>query len=78
MWIRKIVQEVFGLFVDDGSFAMAILAWLGVAGFVLPRMRIAAPVGILLFAGLVLILVESVARFSRRSAEQQRPRIRHK
>jgi membrane protein implicated in regulation of membrane protease activity len=71
MWIRKIVQEVFGLFVDDGSFALAILAWLGVAGFVLPRVRIAAPVGILLFAGLVLILVESVTRFSRRSAKQQ-------
>jgi hypothetical protein len=71
MWIRKIVQEVFGLFVDDGNFALAILAWLGVAGFVLPRVRIAAPDGILLFAGLVFILVESVTRFSRRNAKQQ-------
>ncbi len=28
-WLRNIVAELFGLFVDDGSFAIAILIWLG-------------------------------------------------
>jgi hypothetical protein len=27
-WIKTVLREVFGLFVDDGSFAIAILAWL--------------------------------------------------
>ena len=53
------------LFVDDGSFAGAILAWLAVAALVGPRVdsRWAGPVW---FAGLAVILVESVVRFSRR------------
>ncbi len=28
-WIVTIVREIFGLFVDDGSFALAVLAWIG-------------------------------------------------
>lgn len=31
-WIRKITAEVFGLFVDDGSFALAVLVWIGLVG----------------------------------------------
>ena len=64
-WLRTMAREVWGLFVDDGSFAGAILAWLVVAALVLPRTasRWAGPVW---FAGLAVILVESVARFSRR------------
>jgi hypothetical protein len=64
-WLRSMAREIWGLFVDDGSFAGAILAWLVVAVLVLPRIgsRWAGPVW---FAGLAVILVESVARFSRR------------
>jgi hypothetical protein len=66
-WLKSIAREVIGLFVDDGIFAVAILAWLALAVVVLPRAgswtRVAGPV---LFAGLAAILVASVLRYSRR------------
>jgi hypothetical protein len=66
-WLKSIAREVVGLFVDDGSFAVAILVWLALAVAGLPHIeahpRVAGPV---LFAGLAFILVESVLRFSRR------------
>jgi hypothetical protein len=66
-WLKSIVREVFGLFVEDGSFAAAILVWVVAAGFVLPRMAPAARWGgPALFSGLAVILIESVLRFSRR------------
>jgi membrane protein implicated in regulation of membrane protease activity len=73
-WLKSIAREVFGLFVDDGIFAVAILAWLALAVVVLPRAglwtRVAGPV---LFAGLALILIESALRFSRRRTKKRRP-----
>lgn len=69
-WIRSVVREVVGLFVDDGSFAVAVLVWLALAGFVLPRVRVGGhAVGVILFVGLGLILLESVMRFSKRKAK---------
>ncbi len=66
-WLNAIAAELFGLFVDDGAFAIAILVWLGALWLVLPRLAIpAAWSGILLFAGLAVILVESAIRRSRR------------
>ena len=32
-WMKTIVQELFGLFIDDGSFAFAIVVWIGVLWF---------------------------------------------
>ncbi len=65
-WLRTVVTEVFGLFVDDGSFAVAILVWLGVAWVLLPRIDVpAAAKGPILFAGLAAILIESAARRAR-------------
>ncbi len=62
-WMKSVLQEVWGLFVDDGSFALAILAWVAVTGLVLPRLGVTRGMdGILLFAGLALILVESAWR----------------
>jgi len=56
-----------GLFVDDGSFAAAILVWVGLVWVAVPRLGISAGAGAgILFAGLALILVESTARYSRR------------
>ena len=54
-WLRTIVHEVFGLFVDDGSFALAILAWLAAVWLLLPRIGV-SPLwrGPILFAGLDL------------------------
>jgi hypothetical protein len=65
-WLRSIAREVFGLFVDDGSFAIAILVW---AALVVGLARIAAAAywtGPALFAGLALILIESAMRFARK------------
>ncbi len=62
-WISVISREVFGLFVDDGSFAAAILVWLVLVGLGLPRLGIAvAWQGPILFAGLALLLVASATR----------------
>jgi membrane protein implicated in regulation of membrane protease activity len=65
-WIRSVAREVLGLFVDDGSFALAILVWLAVAIGVLPRIAAgSAWTGPIFFAGLALILIQSAWRFSR-------------
>lgn len=66
-WIRTVAAEIFGLFVDDGSFAVAILIWVALVAILLPRADIPtaakAPV---LVIGLVAILVESAVRRARR------------
>jgi hypothetical protein len=66
-WLRSILDEVYGLFVDDGSFAVAIVVWLGLAWLILPRIdtppAARAPI---LFVGLVVILLESALRRARR------------
>jgi hypothetical protein len=62
-WLRAVIQEIYGLFVDDGSFALAIIVWLGITWSILPRLDLPksanAPI---LFAGLLLILVGSALR----------------
>jgi hypothetical protein len=62
-WIKTVGSEIYGLFVDDGSFAIAIIIWVGFAWLALPRFGLAtaANAGIL-FTGLILILLESVMR----------------
>ena len=65
--IKTVLAEVLGLFVDDGTFALSILAWLGLAWIALPRLPELGPwAGALLFAGLAGILVESALRRARR------------
>ena len=62
-WLKTIVGELFGLFVDDGSFAVAIVAWLVITWFALPLLGLPSGAdGLILFIGLALILVESVLR----------------
>ncbi len=62
-WLKTIAQEIYGLFVDDASFALAILVWLAVAWLALPRAS-AGWQGALLTGGLVVILIESALRAS--------------
>ncbi|MDR3745550.1 MAG: hypothetical protein P4K80_05405 [Acidobacteriaceae bacterium] len=65
-WIRSVAREVYGLFVDDSSFAFAILCWIvAMAGLVRYHVlqRWAGPA---LFVGLALILTEGVLRVTRR------------
>jgi hypothetical protein len=66
-WLKNVLHEIFGLFVDDGSFALAILIWLTVVRWITSHLGF-SPItsGILLFLGLALILVESTFRYSKR------------
>ena len=65
-WLKSILRQLFGLFVDDGSFAIAILVWLGLLWLLLPHLHAAAIwSGAILFAGLAVIMVESALRRAR-------------
>jgi hypothetical protein len=62
-WIRTILAEIVGLFVDDARFAVAIVVWLGVSWLALSRLALPPTLaGMLFFAGLVIILIESAVR----------------
>lgn len=64
--LKAIWSELLGLFVDDGSFAIAILVWLGVSWLLSTYLlRQSEWGGIVLFVGLGIILVESTMRRSR-------------
>ena len=69
-WIRSIFREVFGLFVDDGSFAIAVLVWVGLVWLLWQRLHMEGPGGIVLFAGLGVILIQSVLRVAKRSTRK--------
>lgn len=66
-WLRTAFAELWGLFVDDGRYALAIVAWLLLAWRALPLLGLDggwnAPI---LAAGLLAILAESVLRRARR------------
>jgi len=67
-WFKVIFREIFGLFVDDGSFAIAIIVWLGIVWLLLPRLGdFSRWNSVILFAGLACILVESTLRRARRN-----------
>ena len=69
MWLKIIFQELLGLFVDDGNFAIAILVWLALVWLVLPPLHVpGAWRAVILFAGLVAILIQSVLCKTRLSA----------
>ena len=66
-WIQSVAREVWGLFVEDGSFAAAIVVWLAVV--LLGGRRTAWGIrwgGVALFAGLALVLIENVLRYARK------------
>ena len=66
-WLRTVVRELYVLFVDDGRFALTVVIWLGACWLILPHVAVGAlwP-GVLLFAGLAAILVESASRRARK------------
>ena len=65
-WIKTVAREIWGLFVDDGSFAATIVVWLGFVLLILRRFASARVDGFILFAGLVGLLIENVVRSSRK------------
>jgi hypothetical protein len=64
-WIKSVTREIIGLFVDDGSFALAILVCVVIAVTLLARLGHQATwTGPALFAALACILIESALRFA--------------
>jgi hypothetical protein len=72
-WIVTARRELVGLFIDDGSLALAIIAWL-LVGILCIHIFDVPPVaeGIILASGFVLLLGENIERTARRS-EGRRP-----
>lgn len=65
-WLKPIADEIVGLFIDDGPFAISILVWLLLVGLALRYLHVPAVWGAsILFAGLAAILIESTLRRSR-------------
>lgn len=60
--LTGILSEVWGLFVEDGSYAVAIGLWLAVVAFGLSKLPIDGLKGPMLFVGLALVLIENVRR----------------
>ena len=70
-WLKTILHETVGLFVDDASFALAILLWL-VLVKTLPHLGISTRwTGVILFTGLALILAESTIRYAKRPQQRK-------
>jgi hypothetical protein len=66
-WLKAIIGEIFSLFVDDGSVALAIIVWVGVVWVVPPWLDISPTWrGVILAGGLAAILVDSVSRKARK------------
>lgn len=65
-WIRMTAAEAYGLFVDDGSFALSIIIWLAVMSVLSVHLPHGGGwSGVVLFAGLVVILFWSTMSRSR-------------
>ena len=65
--LRAILGELIGLFVDDGSLALALVLWcaaIGAATFMAPNLPVAAP-GAALLGGCISILLWNVAQAAR-------------
>ena len=66
-WMKTAAAELLGLFVDDGVFALAILALILGVGLLLPRLGLPPGLGgPLLAIGLAVALLASVLRAARR------------
>ena len=71
--VKIVCAELLALFVDDGSFVLAVIAWV-IAGVIGLRTQLVAPqyAAVLLFLGLAVILAENVARAARAHARTRR------
>lgn len=66
-WLRTALVELWGLFVEDGRYALAIVVWLLLAWRAVPLLQLDGGWNaVILAAGLLAILVESVLRRARR------------
>ena len=65
-WLKVIAAEAYSLLVDDGSFALSIVVWLGFVWLSRDALPATPWTGVVLFAGLAAILAESALRRSRK------------
>ena len=66
-FLVSVLKELFGLFVDDGSLALAVLGWAAVCAVVAATgLAPAALLGPLLFLGLAALMIENVLRRARK------------
>jgi hypothetical protein len=63
-WLISIAKEIFGLFVDDGSLAVALVVWVGLV-LLVSRFLPAPAIGFAVLLGCAGILAESVLRRAR-------------
>jgi len=64
--LRTVLAELWGLFVDDGRYALAIVAWLLLAWRALPLLNLGGGWDAAIFAaGLMGLFAENVLRRSR-------------
>jgi hypothetical protein len=60
--LLSIAEQLFGLFVDDWRTSAAAIAWFAIVALALPiAVRSTETRSVLLFAGLALVLIASVA-----------------
>jgi hypothetical protein len=64
-WLRSIAKELFGLFVDDGYPALAVVAWVGLIWLFAVQLGHVRGSGLILFLGLAGLLIESARRRAR-------------
>jgi hypothetical protein len=64
--LKSIFSELLALFVDDGSFVLAVIAWV-LGGVICLRTQLVLPPfeAVLLFVGIVVLLAENVVRTAR-------------
>ena len=64
--LKSVFSELLGLFVDDGSLVLVVIAWVLGGAICLRTQVISPPVeAVLLFIGIIVLLGENVARTAR-------------
>ena len=64
--LKGVFSELLGLFVDDGSLVLAVIAWVLGGAICLRAQMITPPVeAVLLFVGIIVLLAENVERTAR-------------
>ncbi|WP_407052098.1 hypothetical protein [Methyloraptor flagellatus] len=64
--MKHVFDEILGMFVDDGSLAIAILILVGFSALLAETIGFPLMAGVVLFAGCLVILIENVVRATRR------------
>ena len=73
-WMSTTGRELVGLFVEDGSFALAVLAWLAGGAICIHLIGVDPAIeGVLLAIGFTLLLAENVDRTSRDASARRAP-----